>query len=75
MTNVKDTTDRFITAFNAHDERALLALHAAHIKFDAPGFKATNSSDATAYATRWLKGSQTPFSCYTILNLGAIHVR
>lgn len=56
MTGVKDTTDRFIAAFNAHDERALLALHAANIKFDAPGFKATNSTDATAYATRWLKG-------------------
>ena len=55
MTNVKDTTDRFIAAFNAHDERALLALHAAHIKFDAPGFKATNSTEATSFATRWLK--------------------
>jgi predicted ester cyclase len=55
MTNVKDTTDRFIAAFNAHDEKALLALHSAHIKFDAPGFKASNSTEATAFATRWLK--------------------
>jgi predicted ester cyclase len=55
MTNVKDTTDRFVAAFNAHDEKALLALHAANIKFDAPGFKAANATDATAYATRWLK--------------------
>lgn len=56
MTGVKDTTDRFNVAFNAHDERALHALHAANIKFDAPGFKATNSTEATAYAMRWLNG-------------------
>jgi predicted ester cyclase len=56
MTGVKETTDRFIVAFNAHDERALLALHASNIKFDAPGFKATNAADATAYAMRWLTG-------------------
>lgn len=55
MTEVKDTAAHFVSAFNAHDERALLALHAADIKFDAPGFKATNAHDATAYATRWLK--------------------
>jgi predicted ester cyclase len=57
MTEVKDTAAHFVTAFNAHDEKALLALHAADIKFGAPGgFKATNSYDATAYAMRWLKG-------------------
>ena len=56
MTEVKDTTDRFVTAFNAHDEKALVALHADNIKFNAPGdFKATNAKDATAYATTWLK--------------------
>jgi steroid delta-isomerase-like uncharacterized protein len=55
MTEVKDTAAHFVSAYNAHDERALLALHAADIKFDAPGFKATNAHDATAYATRWLK--------------------
>ena len=57
MTEVKDTAAHFVTAFNAHDERALNALHADNIKFDAPGgFKATNARDATAYAMRWLKG-------------------
>jgi ketosteroid isomerase-like protein len=56
MTEVKDTAAHFVTAFNAHDERALLALHAADIKFTAPGFKATNANDATAYAMRWLTG-------------------
>ena len=57
MTEVKDTTARFVAAFNAHDERALLALHASNIKFEAPGgFKATNAFDATAFATRWLNG-------------------
>jgi steroid delta-isomerase-like uncharacterized protein len=57
MAEVKDTTARFVAAFNSHDERALLALHASDIKFNAPGdFKATNAVDATAYAMRWLKG-------------------
>jgi steroid delta-isomerase-like uncharacterized protein len=56
MPEVKETTDRFVAAFNAHDETALKALHADDIKFNAPGgFKATNAKDATAYATTWLK--------------------
>jgi len=56
MPEVKETTDRFVTAFNAHDESALLALHAEDIKFNAPGgFKATNAKDATAFAMTWLK--------------------
>src|SRR2546430_11928510 len=56
MPEVKDTTDRFVAAFNAHDERALNALHADDIKFNAPGgFKATNAKDATAFAMTWLK--------------------
>ena len=56
MPEVKETTDRFVTAFNAHDESALLALHAEDIKFNAPGgFKATNAKDATGFAMTWLK--------------------
>ena len=56
MPEVKDTAARFVAAFNAHDEKALAALHADDIKFNAPGgFKATNAKDATAYATTWLK--------------------
>jgi steroid delta-isomerase-like uncharacterized protein len=56
MPEVKETTDRFVTAFNAHDESALLALHADDIKFTAPGgFKATSAKDATAFAMTWLK--------------------
>jgi predicted ester cyclase len=56
MTESKDTTARFVAAFNAHDEKALNELHADDIKFNAPGgFKATNAKDATAYATTWLK--------------------
>jgi predicted ester cyclase len=56
MPEAKDTTDRFVAAFNAHDEHALHALHADNIKFNAPGgFKAANAKDATAYATTWLK--------------------
>ena len=56
MPEIKETTDRFVSAFNAHDEIALKALHAEDIKFDAPGgFKATNAKDATAFAMTWLK--------------------
>jgi steroid delta-isomerase-like uncharacterized protein len=56
MPEVKETTDRFVAAFNAHDENALKALHADDIKFNAPGgFKATNAKDALAYATTWQK--------------------
>jgi steroid delta-isomerase-like uncharacterized protein len=56
MPEVKDTSDRFVAAFNAHDEHALHAVHADDIKFNAPGgFKATNAKDATAYAMTWLK--------------------
>jgi len=56
MKDIKDTATHFIAAFNAHDERALLELHASDIKFEAPGFKASNAQEATAYAARWLKG-------------------
>jgi steroid delta-isomerase-like uncharacterized protein len=56
MPEVKDTTARFVAAFNAHDEKALHELHADDIKFNAPGgFKGTNAKDATAYAMTWLK--------------------
>ena len=56
MTEVKDTAAHFVTAFNAHDEKALHAAHAADIKFSAPGgFKGTNANEATAYAMNWLK--------------------
>jgi len=56
MPEVKETTDRFVAAFNAHDESALHALHAEDIKFNAPGgFKANNAKDATAFAMTWLK--------------------
>ena len=56
MTDVKDIATHFVAAFNAHDERALGALHASDIKFEAPGFKASNGHDATTYAMGWLKG-------------------
>src|SRR5487761_1704158 len=57
MAEAKDTAVKFVAAFNAHDERALLALHAANIKFEAPGGVHVNTTaEATAYAMRWLKG-------------------
>lgn len=56
MPESKDTTARFVAAFNAHDEKALHELHSDDIKFNAPGgFKATNAKEATAYAMTWLK--------------------
>src|SRR5437899_10159430 len=56
MTESKDTTARFVAAFNAQDEKALNELHSDDIKFNAPGgFKATNAKDATGYAMTWLK--------------------
>ena len=55
MTESKDTTARFVAAFNAHDEKALNELHSDDIKFNAPGgFKATNAKEATAFAMTWL---------------------
>jgi limonene-1,2-epoxide hydrolase len=55
MPETKNTATRFVSAFNAHDEAALHAVHAPHVKFDAPGgFKANNAKDATAFAMRWL---------------------
>jgi steroid delta-isomerase-like uncharacterized protein len=56
MTEVKDTAAHFVSAFNAHDEKALNQIHADNIKFEAPGgFKASSAHEATAYATRWHK--------------------
>ena len=56
MPETKNTAARFVSAFNAHDESAIHALHAPHVKFNAPGgFKANNAKDATAFATAWLK--------------------
>jgi len=56
MTEAKDTTARFVAAFNAHDEKALNELHSDDIKFNAPGgFKATNAKEATAFAMTWLR--------------------
>lgn len=57
MAEAKDTAVKFVDAFNAHDERALLALHAANIKFEAPGGVHVNTgTEATSYAMGWLKG-------------------
>jgi predicted ester cyclase len=56
MPETKNIAARFVAAFNAHDEAAIHALHASHVKFNAPGgFKANNAKDATAFATSWLK--------------------
>ena len=57
MADSKDVAARFVAAFNAHDEGALLSVHADNIKFEAPGgVHLNNTHDATAYALRWIKG-------------------
>ncbi len=56
MAEAKDVAAKFVSAFNAHDEGALLSLHAANITFEAPGgVHLNNTTDATAYALRWIK--------------------
>ena len=56
MAEAKDVAARFVAAFNAHDEGALLSVHAENIKFEAPGGVHLNTTtDATAYAKRWIK--------------------
>jgi ketosteroid isomerase-like protein len=72
MAEAKEIAGKFVAAFNAHDERALLALHAAHIKFEAPGGVQYNTTaDATAFAMRWLKGF--PNGKMIIRNVPATH--
>jgi steroid delta-isomerase-like uncharacterized protein len=57
MTQAKDTAAKFVEAFNAHDESALRQLHAANIKFEAPGDVHLEGSEAvTGYAMTWLNG-------------------
>lgn len=57
MTDTKDIAAKFVEAFNNHDENALHAIHAAGIKFEAPGGIRLEGSDAvTGYAMTWLKG-------------------
>lgn len=57
MADTRETATKFNAAFNAHDEGALLGLHAANIKFSAPGGVKLNSTvEATAYAMGFFKG-------------------
>ncbi|MEP7105604.1 MAG: ester cyclase [Chloroflexota bacterium] len=56
MADVKDTAERFVTAFNSHDEKAIEQLHADNIKFEAPGgVRLEGKTAATQYAMGWLK--------------------
>jgi steroid delta-isomerase-like uncharacterized protein len=57
MTNAKETADKFVQAFNAHNESAIKTLHATNVKFEAPGGVRLEGSEAvTGYALTWLKG-------------------
>lgn len=56
MAEAKDTAVKFVAAFNAHDEKALLSLHAPDVRFEAPsGVHFNSTTDATEHAMRWLK--------------------
>jgi steroid delta-isomerase-like uncharacterized protein len=55
MTDPKQLAGRFIEAFNAHDEKALLALDTSDSTFTAPGVAPLHGAQAsTGYAMAWL---------------------
>jgi len=55
MTDTKQLAGRFIEAFNAHDEKALLALDTSDSTLTAPGGAALRGSQASSgYAMAWL---------------------
>jgi len=55
MTDTKQLAGRFIEAFNAHDEKALLALDTSDSSFSAPGTATLRGAQAsTGYAMAWL---------------------
>jgi steroid delta-isomerase-like uncharacterized protein len=55
MADNKELARRFIEAFNAHDEKALLALDTVDTTFSAPGGVALKGREAAiSYAMGWL---------------------
>jgi len=55
MTDTKQLAARFLEAFNAHDEKALLALDTPDSTLTAPGGTALRGSQASSgYAMAWL---------------------
>jgi len=55
MTDTKQLAVRFVEAFNAHDEKALLALDTSDSTFSAPGTATLRGAQAsTGYAMAWL---------------------
>jgi steroid delta-isomerase-like uncharacterized protein len=57
VADAKDTAERFVQAFNAHDENAITQLHAENITLDTPGgVRLHGSAAATKYAMGWLNG-------------------
>ncbi len=58
MTETKDTAARFVTAFNAHDEKTLNELHASDVSSSArqAASRPPTRTRQRPTATRWLKG-------------------
>jgi steroid delta-isomerase-like uncharacterized protein len=55
MTDIKQLASRVTEAFNAHDEKAMLALDTSDSTLTAPGAAALRGSQAsTGYAMAWL---------------------
>jgi steroid delta-isomerase-like uncharacterized protein len=55
MADTKELAQRFVEAFNAHDEKALLALETPDATLSAPGGITLKGREAsTAYAMAWL---------------------
>ena len=55
MAEARDIGQRFIDAFNAHDEERIRALNGENTVFEAPGeVKLQGREPATQYAMAWL---------------------
>ncbi|HKI92984.1 MAG TPA: ester cyclase [Gaiellaceae bacterium] len=56
MTRSQDVVDRWLEAFNAHDEGGMRSVYADDVIFEAPGEIRLEGTDATVeYALGWLR--------------------
>jgi predicted ester cyclase len=55
MADVRESAQRFIRAFNAHDETALRELNHPNATFEAPGNIQLRGRDVTGYSEQWMK--------------------
>jgi steroid delta-isomerase-like uncharacterized protein len=56
MADARQLGQRFVDAFNAHDEAAMRELNAENVVFEAPGdVRVEGKEAATAYALSWIQ--------------------